>query len=154
MFDTIKTLFYTFLACFSFCFIFDFHNLKQMIIAALGGVLSWCVYLLCAPLQNDLFAYFIATLAISAYSEIMARVFKSPVTGFLLISLLPLVPGGGIYYTMEYCVNGNSTAFLESAIHTFAIAGALAVGVLFVSSLVRLWNTIWNEYFRPRRSCK
>ena len=54
--------------------------------------------------------------------------FKAPVTGFLTIGILPLVPGGGIYYTMEYCVSGQTSQFIETGIHTFAIAGALAVG--------------------------
>ena len=76
----------------------------------------------------------------SAYAEVMARVFKAPVTGFLTIGILPLVPGGGIYYTMEYCVSGETSQFIETGIHTFAIAGALAIGVLVVSSLVRLFH--------------
>ena len=59
---------------------------------------------------------------------------------FLTIGILPLVPGGGIYYTMEYCVSGQTSQFIETGIHTFAIAGALAVGVLIVSSLVRLFH--------------
>ena len=84
--------------------------------------------------------YWISTIIVSAYAEIMARVFKAPVTGFLTIGILPLVPGGGIYYTMEYCVSGQTDLFIETAIHTLAIAGALAVGVLVVSSLVRLFH--------------
>ena len=51
-----------------------------------------------------------------------------------------MVPGGGIYYTMEYCVSGQTSQFIETGIHTFAIAGALAVGVLIVSSLVHLFQ--------------
>lgn len=41
---------------------------------------------------------------------------------------------------MEYCVSGQTSQFIETGIHTFAIAGALAVGVLIVSSLVRLFH--------------
>ena len=58
----------------------------------------------------------------------------------MTIGILPLVPGGGIYYTMEYCVSGQTSQFIETGIHTFAIAGALAVGVLIVSSLVHLFQ--------------
>jgi uncharacterized membrane protein YjjB (DUF3815 family) len=86
--------------------------------------------------------FFVATIAISIYSEIMARVHKAPVTGYLLVSLLPLVPGGGIYYTMEYCIIGNTEMFLETGIHTLGIAGALALGILLVSSFVRLWHIV------------
>ena len=41
---------------------------------------------------------------------------------------------------MEYCVSGQTSQFIETGIHTFAIAGALAVGVLIVSSLVHLFQ--------------
>lgn len=113
-----------------------------MIAAATGGMLSWVIYVACMPLGNDLAQYLISTIIVSAYAEVMARVFKAPVTGFLTIGILPLVPGGGIYYTMEYCVSGETSMFIETGIHTFAIAGALAVGVLVVSSLVRLFHTM------------
>lgn len=109
-----------------------------MIAAATGGMLSWVFFVACAPLGNDLAQYLISTIIVSAYAEIMARVFKAPVTGFLTIGILPLVPGGGIYYTMEHCVLGETDLFIETGIHTLAIAGALAIGVLVVSSMVRL----------------
>ena len=77
-----------------------------MIAAATGGMLSWVFYLAFSFLGSDLAQYLISTIVVSAYAEVMARVFKAPVTGFLTIGILPLVPGGGIYYTMEYCVSG------------------------------------------------
>ena len=137
--ENIPVFFYTFLACFSFCFIFKFHKLSHMIAAATGGMLSWVFYLAFSFLGSDLAQYLISTIVVSAYAEVMARVFKAPVTGFLTIGILPLVPGGGIYYTMEYCVSGQTSQFIETGIHTFAIAGALAVGVLIVSLLVHLF---------------
>ena len=71
----------------------------------------------------------------------MARVFKAPVTGFLILSILPLVPGNGIYYTMEHALNGDTELFLDTLMHTLGLAGALAVGVLLVASVVRLFTT-------------
>lgn len=143
--ETFKILIYTFMVCFSFCFTFDIHNRKHIFFAALGGVISWVSYLAFIPLGNDLLAYFFATVAISAYSELMARIFKAPVTGFMLVAVLPLVPGGGIYYTMEYCISGDTSAFIETGLHTFGIAGVIAAGVLMVSSVVRLFQTVNKE---------
>ena len=71
----------------------------------------------------------------------MARIRKCPVTGYLLVAIFPLVPGGGIYYTMEHAINGETEVFLSSFLHTLGIAGALAVGVLMVSSSVRMWTS-------------
>lgn len=113
-----------------------------MIAAATGGMLQLgCSIWAFSFLGSDLGPVtWISTIVVSAYAEVMARVFKAPVTGFLTIGILPLVPGGGIYYTMEYCVSGQTSQFIETGIHTFAIAGALAVGVLIVSSLVHLFQ--------------
>lgn len=121
------------------CLVFNVRG-KLIFFTSLGGAIGWFVYLLCRPLQNDIVQFFIATVVITIYSEVMARIHKVPVTGYLLIALLPMVPGGGIYYTMEYCVSGQTSQFIETGIHTFAIAGALAVGVLIVSSLVHLFQ--------------
>jgi uncharacterized membrane protein YjjB (DUF3815 family) len=132
---------YAFAACFAFSVVFNMRG-KILLFASLGGALGWFVYLLCGPVQNDIIQFFLATIAISVYSEIMARVHRAPVTGYLLVSLLPLVPGGGIYYTMEYCIIGNTEMFLETGIHTLGIAGALALGILLVSSFVRLWHIV------------
>lgn len=135
---------WAFLACVPFGAVMNLRG-KTLLFASLGGGIGWFFYLLCNPLHNDIMQYFIAMIAISVYSEIMARVFKMPVTGFLLAAMLPMVPGGGIYYTMEYCVIGNNEMFIETGLHTLGIAGALAMGTLLVSSLVRLWHIITEK---------
>ncbi len=105
------------------------------------------MYLLAAWIGiNDLICYFLAAIAISVYSEIMARVRKYPVTAYLIVSFLPLVPGAGIYTTMEYALRGDTELFLNHGLHTLGIAVCLAVGVLVVSSGVRMYLT-----FRVRR---
>ncbi len=121
------------------CLVFNVRG-KLIFFTSLGGAIGWFIYLLFSPLQNDIVQFFIATVVITVYSEVMARVHKVPVTGYLLIALLPMVPGGGIYYTMEYCIAGNTQMFLETGLHTLGIAGSLALGILLVSSLNRLWG--------------
>ena len=120
-----------------------------MLICAGGGALGWLVYLLAAPLvHSDITQSFLAALAISAWSEIMARLRRCPVTSYLLVALFPLVPGGGIYYTMEHAMSGETALFLESLLHTLGLAGALAVGVLLVASLARLVTNYQNGHHR------
>ena len=89
MSEHIPVFIYTFLACLSFCVIFKFHKIPHMIAAAAGGMLSWVIYVACGFLGNDLAQYLISTIIVSAYAEVMARVFKAPVTGFLTIGILP-----------------------------------------------------------------
>ena len=105
---------YAFLACIGFSMLFNIHG-AGMLICAGGGALGWLCYL--------------------------ARLRTCPVTSYLLVALFPLVPGGGIYYTMEHALNGDTELFLDTLMHTLGLAGALAVGVLLVASVVRLFTT-------------
>ncbi len=125
--------FYAFSACIGFTLIFNVHG-KGKVICGLGGALGWLVYLL---VGETILGAFVAALSIGFYSEIMARIRRYPVTGYLLISLLPLVPGGGIYYAMRYCVMGDTMLFLTTLLHTFGIAAVLAVGGIVSSTLFR-----------------
>lgn len=129
---------YAFIASLAFAMLFNIHGAGILICGA-GGALGWLVYLLAAPVvQSPILQSFFAALAISAYSELMSRIRKCPVTGYLLVAFFPLVPGGGIYFTMKYCMDGQTDLFISKGLETLGIAGALAVGVLLVSSAVRL----------------
>jgi uncharacterized membrane protein YjjB (DUF3815 family) len=83
---------------------------------------------------------FVSAVTVAIFSEIMARVFKTPSTVFLIVGILPMVLGGGIYYTMKYCIEGNMDMFVSKLITTLGVAGAIAVGVSLVSSVVRIIN--------------
>lgn len=131
---------YAFLACIAFSIVYHV-SWKRIPLTCLGGALGWLVYLL-LDFPSDVPKYFIATVVISVYSEIMARICKVPVTLFLTTAVLPLVPGGGMYYTMEYCVRGETSLFVETGLHTLALAGAIALGIMTVSSLVRMWKVM------------
>lgn len=134
---------WAFVACIGFCAFLNLRSIVGMLICCFGGALGWLTYLLTLLAgASDLLGYFVAALAISAYAEIMARVRKCPVTGYLLISFFPLVPGAGIYHTMEYMLQGNTEMFLSQGMHTLGLAGSLAVGVLVMSSAVRVIFTI------------
>ena len=132
--------FYSFIACCAYCILFNIRGFG-MVLCSLGGALAWLTYLLAAPLvgHNTILQSFWAAVFLSVYSEIMSRIRKCPVTGYQLLAFIPLVPGGGIYKTMEYCINGETDLFVSTGVHTLGISGALAVGVLLVSSGVRMY---------------
>ena len=83
--------------------------------------------------------YFWGAVAASIYSEIMARVRKFPAITYLVISIFPLIPGAGVYYTMNYAVQGNMELFISKGMHTAAEAGVMAVAILLASTTVRMW---------------
>lgn len=128
-----------FAACAGFSVIYNIHG-PGILICALGGALGWLTYLLAGFLWEDIMQTLCASVVIALYAEIMARIRRCPVTGYLLVAIFPLVPGAGVYHTMEHAVNGENEAFLDTFLHTLGLAGAIAVGVLLVSSLVRMWG--------------
>lgn len=129
-----------FIGCIGFCIIFNIHG-RGGLLCALGGVLTWLVYSLTVRFGgSDLIGYFWGTLFAAAYSETMARIRKYPAISYLVVSIFPLIPGAGVYYTMLYAVEGDMDMFASQGMHTAAIAGIMAVAILLVSTSVRLWN--------------
>ena len=122
-----------FAGCIAFTLVFNIHGPGKLI-GGFGGALGWLVYLLGG---KTILAGFFAAMAISLFSEIMARIRRCPVTGYQLVALLPLVPGGGVYYAMSYCLAGDTGQFLNTLLDTLGMAAALAVGVILASSLFR-----------------
>ena len=112
---------------------------KNLIFASLGGFLAWYVYLVSLKYSGfNLLGLFIASFAAGLFSEVMARILKSPVTTFSICSIIPLVPGGGMYYTMLESIHGNINQFLSIGLNTISIAGAIAVGILLASSITKI----------------
>ena len=130
-----------FVGCFGFMILFNIHGYGGLL-CVLGGTLTWLVYLFAFKLSgNNLTAYFWSSLFASAYSEIIARIRKFPAISYLVISIFPLIPGAGVYYTMNYAVRGMNEQFAVQGLHTAAIAGIIAVGILLASTTVRIYTT-------------
>lgn len=132
------TCVWAFIACIGFSFLFEVRRPVHILAAAFCGFAGWAVYLLAAPLGGEVGRYLLATVACSLLAELFARLLHAPATLFLIISIVPLVPGGGLYYTMEALINGDHTLFMQLGIQTAACAAAIAAGVSLVSSLFRI----------------
>lgn len=133
-----------FVGCIGFAILFNIHG-PGVFLCALGGMLAWMVYLIVMDLgAGDIPANFWAALSAGFYAEIMARIRKYPAISYLVVSIFPLLPGAGVYYTMNYAVRGQMEMFASNGMHTAAIAGVMAVGILLASTTVRLYN-IWNS---------
>ena len=133
-----------FIGCIGFAILFNIHG-KGVFLCSLGGVLTWSVYLLVIELGgDDIAANFWASLFAGFFAEIMARVRKKPAIAYLVISIFPLLPGAGVYYTMNYAVRRQMEAFGSTGMHTIAVAGIMAVGILLASTSVRLIH-VWKS---------
>lgn len=128
------------IGCLGFCIVFNIHGWGSLL-CALGGTLTWVLYKAGLMIGwGDLIALFAATLFASLYSEIMARVRRCPAISYLVIAIFPLIPGAGVYYTMNYAVQGEMDLFIAKGMHTAAEAGVMAVAILLAATTVRLWT--------------
>ena len=135
------------IGCIGFAILFNVHSMGIWL-CALGGFLTWAVYLLAAKLGCGVIAAnFWAAAFASAYSEIMARIRKYPAISYLVVSIFPLLPGAGIYYTVSYGLEGQMDQALHKGLETAGIAGVMAVGILLISTVVRIL-TIWKNQRR------
>ncbi len=126
--------------CIGFAILFNIHGPGGML-CALGGMLSWAVYLVSLECGcGDILAYFWSALFASLYSETMARIRKYPAISYLVVAIFPMIPGAGAYYTMNYAVRGEMELFASQGMHTAAIAGILAVGILLGSTSFRMYS--------------
>lgn len=115
------------------------YNVKGNLVlfVAIGGAMTFFTYEISSPLQSVILQNFLASVIASIYSESLARIIKVPATTFLIISIIPLVPGSNLYRSMELCINKEIAKFASSTLETLGIAGAIALGILLVSSLFR-----------------
>ena len=125
--------------------IFNVHG-KNLIIGAFGGMVSWMVYLASAPFfTNDIGQYFVAAMVGAFFSELLAVIRKCPATIFLVSCLIPLVPGGIIFYTMQELILGHTETSLHLLIYTFEISASIAMGIFLASFLVRTTKKIIHK---------
>lgn len=129
-----------FVSTLGFAIIFNIHG-KNLVIASLCGAFGWMFYLVTQIFTNSaIIPYFVAGLAVALYSEVAAKIFKAPVTVYLMPGFIPLVPGLTIFRTMEACLFGDITSFAEGLVNTLKIGGAITLGLILMSSFFRLFR--------------
>lgn len=140
----------------SFGFSFIFHLKRdKLLVASVGGGLTWLFYLLVVHRVNGEFAaYFLATVFATFYAELMARVKKAPATIFVITALIPLIPGGSLYYTMEYLMQKDMEMMRSKAAETVMLALAIAMGITIVIMLLDLFSLVARAVkHRPAKKC-
>lgn len=131
-----------FLGALGFSILFHIRG-KRLVMSALGGLFSWTAFVLLGfVIASEPIRYFLVAAFVSVYAEIMARVLKTPTTTLLMASLIPLIPGGSLYYTMAYAMSGDVESFLTKATGTLKLAAALALGILVIGAFTTTMNKI------------
>lgn len=111
---------------------------KRPWIPAAGGALFWAFYLLFRHQGGSAYmGFFASAVLLTAYAELWAIALKTPVTVFLIPTVIPFIPGGGLYYSVSALLRGDMPAFAAKSVETLGLAMALAVGIMLVTSLAR-----------------
>lgn len=116
---------------------------RYYIDCGLAGTAGWAVYLLLASAgpTHVVGAAFLGALAVAVMAHLLAVTRKCPVTVFLICGIIPLVPGGGIFWTAYYIITNQlrlaaTTGFTALKV-TIAIAGAIILAAALASRLQR-----------------
>ena len=121
-------------------FALAFHiKTKHLLWAAFGGALTCAIYVAFDALGASLFlSNFIASLCSVMYSSILARLLKTPATIFVSACIIPLAPGGSLFYTMNNLIMWDKDAFVENGTATLLVALGIAGGIVVESATAYL----------------
>ncbi|MBQ1270460.1 MAG: threonine/serine exporter family protein [Clostridia bacterium] len=147
MFDMFIEVLMAGLGSAGFAYLFNVHG-KKIAWTGIGGGLSWLVYLAVMQMSGDLFiALFAATLSIVVASEILARAIKIPVIMMLVPMLIPLVPGGTLFYSMQALISGKNLQFVGYLQSLALQAAAIAVGMIVGTAIM---GNFFTFYYRAK----
>ena len=111
---------------------------KYLLHAGFTGAIGGGIYLYCTRREMDVvLASFLSALAIAFVSHVFARVFKAPVTVFLIAGILPTVPGAGMYRIVYYILANDREMCSYYLIQTLEIAGMIALAIFIVDTVFR-----------------
>ena len=111
-------------------------------ICGLVGAAGWVVYLLLLrlagtdgmPLFSPVLAVFFASFMVAVASQMAARLCKCAATVYLICGIIPLVPGGGIFWTAYYLVNEQFSMAFSAGFLALKLTVAIALGIILASS--------------------
>ena len=120
---------------------------KKILASAVGAAITVVVYNAALKVTDDkVISLFFATLAAAVFAEIMARIIKAPVIVFLVPILVPLFPGGDLYYTTINFVQGNTAQFGYYAKLVLSDAGVIGFGVIMITSTVQVVLKVFRHF--------
>ncbi len=126
-----------------FCLFFKIRR-DKLIYGCIGGLLTSLFFCICSDLGlSVLMRNLIPTIVGTLYAEVIARIVKAPTTVFLIPAVIPLTPGGTLYYTMSAIVEGDMVKAQQQGEITLLVALGIAVGIVFIS-VIFYQLTNWN----------
>lgn len=140
-----------FVSCLGFGVLFNVQK-RTLLLAAVNGAIGWTILLvLDIPQVSYIFANLFAALVVGLLAELFAIIQKTPATAFIVIGVIPLVPGFRMYRSMLFFVRGDLDKGIAEGVHSCFMAVAIAVGIILATSIVRMIRHPIKEYIRRKR---
>lgn len=155
--ETTVRVFGAFLAIYSFAYLIETPK-KYVLRAGLVGALGCLVYTFGMNTGlGEVLSSFLSALSVAFLSHTFARIFKAPVTLFLIAGILPTVPGTGMYQTVHYIIEGNQKMTAYYLTQTLEIAGVIALAIFVMDTVFGLlkkggWKQNSLKYVRIVKS--
>ena len=146
----LKTVF-AFIASVTFAVILKI-NKRHLILAGVGAVMTYFIYSLMQHLTSSFFAAaFISTAVAVIYAEILARVRKAPAIVYVLVAVIPTVPGSELYFTMRYLITKDTALGIKKLTEALEIGLGIAGGIVTASILFGIFFDLY-KYIKRRIS--
>lgn len=143
-----------FVSCLGFGVLFNVQK-RTLFLAAVNGAIGWTILLvLDIPQVSYIFANLFAALVVGLLAELFAIIQKTPATAFIVIGVIPLVPGFRMYRSMLFFVRGDLDKGIAEGVHSCFMAVAIAVGIILATSIVRMLRHPVKEYIREKKDKK
>ncbi|MFR3753718.1 MAG: threonine/serine exporter family protein [Enterocloster sp.] len=99
---------------------------------------GWYIMLVKAGTGSMILGAFLSSLSVALMGHLFARIFRAPVSVFLVPGILPLVPGTSIYNSVYYVIRNSREESMYYLVETLQIAGAIALAVFLMDSVFKL----------------
>lgn len=124
---------------------------RHLLVMALGGILAYAVYLIVGKyLPGEFFSNLAASILAAVFCEICAQLLHAPVQIYLIPVLVPLFPGGSLYYAMYYLLGKDYDSFSASLLSTLEAALGIAGGILVGLAAIKMILTLVTRRKRRR----
>lgn len=140
-------------ACIPAAFGFSlFFNVRRALLplATVGGVVTWAIYLVVlGMLPGDAFTPTLAAAIFAALlSQMVSKRLKVPISVIFITSVIPLIPGRALYFTMKCALLGSWAQCGGFALLTLQPALGIALGISAVWAISRTWSNLRAEHAR------
>jgi len=140
----------SFVSCLGFGVLFNVQK-RTLLLAAANGAIGWTILLvLDVPQVSYIFANLLSAIIVGLLAEVFAVIQKTPATSFIVIGVIPLVPGFRVYRSMLFFVRGELDKGIAEGVHSCFMAVAIAVGIILATSVVRMTRQAHTDYKRKK----